>query len=231
MTRHRLCLAAILVATALAGAAIARPSPPPMWDNLVRVDTKKFDAAYILPGADFRPYTRVIIDAPEVAFHKDFQRDYNNTTRDLSGRITDGEMREAMERVRTGFSEVFTEAYTAAGYQIATAPAADTLRVKTAVINIDVNAPDQMTAGRSRTFSEQAGSAVLVLEVHDSVTNEILGRVADGRVAGNVGRMWIRNRGTNRADFRRLFKQWAEASANGLTTLKGMSPYNGGPVR
>src|SRR5690242_6792875 len=123
MTRHRLSLAAILVATALAGAAIARPSPPPMWDNLVRVDTKKFDAAYILPGADFRPYTKVILEAPEVSFKKDFQRDYNNTTMSLGNRLTDSDMREAMERVRTGFEEVFTEAYTAAGWQIATAPA------------------------------------------------------------------------------------------------------------
>ena len=230
MTRHRLSLAAIFVVTALAGAAIAASTPPPMWDNLVRVPTKKFDAAYILPGADFRPYTKVILDAPEVAFKKDFQRDYNNTTMSLGSRITDSDMREAMERVRTGFEGVFTEAYTQAGWQIATAPAADTLRVHTAVINIDVNAPDQMTAGRSRSFSETAGSAVLVLEVRDSQTNEILGRVADGRVAGNSS-MYIRNRGTNRADFRRLFKLWATSSANGLTTLKGMSPYNGGPVR
>jgi len=230
MTRHRLSLAAIFVVTALAGAAIAASTPPPMWDNLVRVPTKKFDAAYILPGADFRPYTKVILDAPEVAFKKDFQRDYNNTTMSLGSRITDSDMREAMERVRTGFEDVFTEAYTQAGWQIATAPAADTLRVHTAVINIDVNAPDQMTAGRSRTFSETAGSAVLVLEVRDSQTNEILGRVADGRVAGNSS-MYIRNRGTNRADFRRLFKLWANSSANGLTTLKGMSPYSGGPVR
>jgi hypothetical protein len=228
MTRRRLSLAG-LFAVALATAAMAA-SPPPMWDNLVRAPSKKFDAVYILPGADFRNYTKVIIETPEVSFKKNFQRDYNNTTMTLNTRITDKEMQEAMARVRTGFLDVFTQAYTQAGFQTATGPAADTLRVATAVINIDVNAPDQLTAGRSMTFSEQAGSATLVLEVRDSQTGEILGRVADGRVAGD-STAYIRNRGTNRADFRRLFKMWATASANGLTTLKGMSPYNAAPVR
>ena len=229
MTRHRLSLVAFFVATSLAAGAIAA-SPPPMWDNLVRAPSKKFDAVYILPGADFRGYTKVILEPPEVAFHKDFQRDYNNTTRSLSNRITDSDMQKAMADVRTGFEEEFTEAYTAAGFQIATAPGPDVLRVKTAVINIDVNAPDQMTAGRTRTYSEEAGSATLVLEARDSVTGEILGRIADGRVVGDSLR-YLRNRSTNRADFRRTFKQWGTASAEGLRTIKGMSPYNAPPAQ
>jgi hypothetical protein len=228
MTRQRLTLAALFVLTLTAGAIAA--SPPPMWDNLVRAPSKKFDSVYILPGADFRPYTKVMLVAPEVAFHKNFQRDYNATTMGLSNRITDSEMQKAMQDVRTGFEEEFAEAYTAAGWQIATAPGPDVLRVNTAVINIDVNAPDQMTAGRTRTFAEEAGQATLVLEARDSTSGEILGRVADGRVVGDSLR-YLRNRATNRADFRRLFKQWATASATGLTALKGMSPYSAAPVR
>ena len=44
-------MAAMLMGT---GASAVLAAPPPTWDNLVFVKTKRLDAVYILPGADFR---------------------------------------------------------------------------------------------------------------------------------------------------------------------------------
>jgi hypothetical protein len=43
---------------------------PDTWDGLVEVKPKRMDAAYLLPGADFRSYTKVMIDPSEVAFRE-----------------------------------------------------------------------------------------------------------------------------------------------------------------
>ena len=55
MTRR--AVVAVLAALSLIGSA-APPalaaSPPASWDGLTNVKSKRFDAAYVLPGADFR---------------------------------------------------------------------------------------------------------------------------------------------------------------------------------
>jgi hypothetical protein len=50
--------AACLLVTA-AGVAAA---PPTEWDGLVQVPSKRLDHVYLQPGADFRGYTKVMLD-------------------------------------------------------------------------------------------------------------------------------------------------------------------------
>ncbi|MGH6963451.1 MAG: hypothetical protein ACREE0_03105, partial [Phenylobacterium sp.] len=75
------------------------------------------------------------------------------------------------------------------------------------------------------SYSVQAGSATLIVEVRDSLSGAVLGRAVDSRAAGDeISSM--RTSVSNRADFSRLFKTWAKASTNGLATLKSLSPIN-----
>src|SRR5437899_3713422 len=217
-------LLATCVALALIGATAppaAAATPPPAWDGLSLVKAKKVQAVYLLPGADFRGYSKVMIDPTEVAFKKDWVRDYNS--RAVSSRISDADAKKMLEAARTGFEEIFRQAYADAGYQVVTEPGADVLRVRTAVANLYVTAPDRQTMGRSRTYSREAGSATLILEVRDSLSGALLGRAVDSRIAGDTG-PYMRNSVTNRADFKQLFARWAKISADGLTELKAMSP-------
>jgi hypothetical protein len=98
------------------------------------------------------------------------------------------------------------------------------VRISAGVFDIDVVAPD-VSASRNRTYSEDAGAGTLVIEVRDSVTNALLGRAIERRIAGDNG-PWLRNSASNRADFDQLFRRWAEASANGLLELKALSPVD-----
>ena len=66
--------------------------------------------------------------------------------------------------------EVFTEAYKKAGLEAVTAPGADVLRLRPGVVDLYIVAPDNMSAGRSRTYTMEAGQATLFLEVRDSTT-------------------------------------------------------------
>jgi hypothetical protein len=226
----RLALAAvIMIAAAIPAQSLYAKQAPTNWDGLVLTKSKRFDRVYLLPGADFRPYTKVMLDPTEVAFRKNWVRDYNRSSRALTQRIGDDDAQKAMDLVRTGFEKAMGDAYRAAGYQIVQTPGPDVLRLRTAVVNLAINAPDIQTAGRSRSYSSEAGQATVVIEARDSTTGAILGRALDARVAGDTY-PYLRNSVTNRSDFNRLFDRWSKASIDGLADLKARSPSGAGAV-
>jgi hypothetical protein len=225
MNRRQLAVLALAGAAAAGSGPALAAKPARTWDNLVLVKSKKLDLVYLIPGADLRGYKQVMVDPTEVAFRKNWQRDYNNAAMGLGGRVSDQTMRETIERGADVATGIFAEQFAAAGYPAATAPGPDVLRVRTGVINISVNAPDVRTSARSRSFAGEAGDATMVVEVRDSQTGALLGRAVDRRLAGDTGAL-IRNSMTNRSDFRRLVKTWAERSAEGLNELKALSPID-----
>ncbi len=204
-------------------AATAAPTETD-WGGLLRVKAKKLDAVYLLPEADFRPYTKVMLDPTEVAFRKNWQRDQNRAG-DFSGRVSDADARRILDQAGTGFDEILAKAFQDAGFTVVTEAGPDVLHVETAVINLDVTAPDTMSAGRTRTYSREAGEATLVMEVRDSLSGSTLGRAIDEDETGDMG-LYVRNRATNTADFERLFRNWAKSAAEGLIELRDLSPVD-----
>ena len=224
MNRFITAGACALVLCGFAIPAGAKEKPGGTWDGLIEVKPKRLDAAYLMPGADFRHYTKLMIDPVEVAFSKDWMKDINDSKASLSGRITQADAEKIAAAAREGFDEVFGEAFKAKGIEIVTAPGADVLRVRPGVIDLYIAAPDKMTAGMSRTYTVEAGQATLFLELVDSTSGALLGRALDRRATRDSGRAMITNSVTNRADFKALFKQWAEISIKGFEDLRAMSP-------
>ena len=173
------------------------------------------------PGADFRGYTKVMVEPTEVAFAKNWQRDYNRASRALSGRVSDRDVEEAVSEGVKAAHDIFTAAWTKGGYAVVTEPGPDVLRVKTGIINITVNAPDQPTSARSYSFSDEAGSATLFVEARDSMTGALLGRAIDQGIVGDNNAAW-RTASSNRADFREMVENWAQISVRGMTELKSL---------
>jgi len=215
-------LAPFIVVATLGTAAAA--DLPESWDGLVEVKPKKMDAAYLMPGADFRPYTRVMIDPTQVAFRKDWMKSVNEDRRELSRRITQEDADRILAAARSNFDDIFAEAFTKAGYPVVTAPGPDVLRVSTAVLNLYVNAPDLPSPGRSVSFTTEAGEATLVIEVRDSQTGALMGRVLDRRETRGTAGMQMSISVSNVSEFRALFKQWAGITVKGMEELKAHSP-------
>lgn len=220
MKRNLPAFAAAAAIAAIGPAAFA--APPATWDDLVLAESSRFGAVYLLPGADFRGYRKVMIEPTEVAFRRNWQRDYNARA-SLSRRITDTDAQRIMERVRQGVGDAFTKAFRQAGYEVVQAPGPDVLRLKISVIDLSVTAPDVRASGRSRTYSRETGGAALALEARDSTTDALLGRAVDRQVAGDRGFFTQRNSATNEADFEDMFRAWAKASVEGLAELKSRS--------
>ena len=98
------------------------------------------------------------------------------------------------------------------------------LRVRPGVVNLYITAPDNMSSGRSRTYTMESGEATLFLEVRDSTTGALLGRALDRQATRNTGTVQISNSVTNLSDFRTLFKRWADNSVKGFRELRELSP-------
>jgi hypothetical protein len=222
VNRHFLFMATLASAMVLA-APVDAAKPPDTWDGLSKVNSKRLDIAYLQPGADFRGYSKIMLDPTEVAFHKSWRRSQNSTDRGLSGTISDREVQEAITKGVAASNEIFAEAWSKAGYQVVTEPGPDVLRIKTGIVNIWVSAPDNRSASRSHTFAAEAGVATFFLEARDSLTGALLGRAVDQRFAGDTSHNW-RTSVSNRADFRELVESWAGDGVRGLGELKSLSP-------
>ena len=221
MERHRLFMAAVASAMLLAGPANAA-KPPDTWDGLVKVKAKRLDIAYLQPGADFRGYTKVMLDPTEVAFAKNWQRDYNSSSsRNLSARISDRDVQEAIVKGVAASNEIFAEAWTKGGYAVGGEPGPDVLRIKTGIVNITVNAPDMPTAGRSHSFAPEAGQATFFVEARDSVTGALLGRAVTRDTPATPG---TGGRRQQPRGFRDLVENWARDGVRGIGELKALSP-------
>jgi len=196
-----------LVCLALSGGvAVTKEKPPEEWDGLKLVKLKGMDAAYARPGADFTIYTKIMIDPIQVAFAKnwDAKSNYNNQ------KIPASKLEEIKTKLGKLAEETFKEEFSKkGGAEIVTTPGPDVLRFSSAIVDLWPRAVDTAEAGRNYTFTTSAGSAVLFAELRDSETNQLIGRVVDGREARNSGTMRWTNSVENTAEARAMVSDWA----------------------
>lgn len=214
-----------LALLALTIVSTANAELPQSWDGLIEVKAKRMDAAYLLPGADFRSYTKVMIDPSVVAFNKNFLRDQNKAgPGQLSKRISSDDAKKIIDGAQTNFDSAFAETLTKNGYTVVTEAGPDVLRLQPGVANLYINAPAINGPQMSRTYVMEAGEGTLVLDVRDSLTNALLGRVLDTRTTRKTGGLEYSSQSSNIMEYRSLVKVWATACSNGLDELKLQSP-------
>jgi hypothetical protein len=215
-----LCAGLILVCPA--GFAAAKEPPPEVdKDGLHLYKQTKERIAYVRPGATFTQYKRVAILEPYVEFSKDWVKNWNRDQRDPSRQIRDSDLDRAKTALQSDFRRIFTEELQKDGrYQVTDSGGPDVLVLRPALINIQVSAPDLMTAGRSYTFVESAGAMTIYLELWDSGSNTLLARVIDGSVDPTSYRQQASSV-TNRAAADRMMRDWADELRSRLDLVRG----------
>jgi Protein of unknown function (DUF3313) len=192
------------------GVQAAEPPPQVSKDGLELKKQTNRRLVYVKPGADLSHYKRVSILDCQVEFSKDWLNNYNRDQRDPSRRIKDSDLERAKTDLSAQFKKIFTnELQGKGGYQVTDDVAPDVMKLRPALVNIQVSAPDLMSAGRSVTYVESAGQMTLYLELWDSATNAILARVADAKDDPNSFRQRSSSV-TNRAAADRILQSWAK---------------------
>ena len=201
---------------------LAKAAPPETTpEGLVLQKSTKSRVVYLKPGATFTQYNRVAILEPLVEFEKDWQKDYNNSRMGLEGRVSEKDI----ERMKAGLAAEFTKVFTKelqdkGGYQVVDTAAPDVLVLRPALLNVEVNAPDIMTAGINATVVRSAGQMTLFLELWDSSTNTLLARIMDA-AADNDTFAKQANRVTNTQAADRILGEWAHELRVRLDEIKG----------
>jgi len=94
--------------------------------------------------------------------------------------------------------------------------------VRTAIIDLWVNAPDSNDPGITRTYTTSSGSMTLVLEARDGPTGQLLARAVDGRSDDTPGGQfqWT-TKASNSNAARRIMQDWARKLRESLDRING----------
>ena len=185
------------------------PTPPPDGLDLVRSD--KHSAVYIKPEAQLDIYNEFAIVPCEVAFRKNWQRDYNSSHRSSGQQIKERDIdrikRELGEECTTFFTDALSEE---PSYNLVTEwqQGQDVLLVRPNIVNLNITSPDVSSPSMTRSYSASAGSMTLYLELIDAETSEVLVRAYDSK-ADPDSFVNYANKITNRQAADRMLKNWA----------------------
>jgi len=197
--------------------------------GLVRVRSSQFDVVQVRTGANFRGYTRIMLDPTQAAMAENWLRDMNTPPLALLRRTTPQDVAQIVDQARAGLNGTLAGALNRAGYELVSTPGPDVLRLSPRIVNLRVNAPASLTnAPLTRVYTFNAGDATLELDIRDATTGDLLGRVVDHRTAGQRGSTRSSARftttATNRFDFGNMFDAWSSGWVQTLDELKLQSP-------
>jgi Protein of unknown function (DUF3313) len=200
----------------------AADAPPQVSKDGLQLKTHtKQRLVYVKPGAKFSQYDRVMILDCYVQMQKDWQQNYNaNQGGDLSRQVSNEDVQRIQSTLAAEFKKVFTTELQKGGYQVTSSPAPDVLLLRPAIIDVQVTAPDIMSAGMDVNVIASAGSGTFYLELWDSSTNTILARVMDAE-ADQQPFAQQANAVTNRQAADIILRKWADDLVSHLDAVRG----------
>ena len=189
-------------------------------DGLHRVPDSNMAIVYAEPGADLAQYQRIKLLPAYVAFKKNWARDQRSRS-GQSFRATDRDIEKIKTDLANEFDAVFRKVLEEGGYQVEDEAADDVLLIRPAIINLDVNAPDTPSPGRSYTFTQSAGEMTLYIEIYDSITGDLIAKALDRRIDNSRAGLYTWTTSvTNRAAADRILKGWAGILLEALDEAK-----------
>lgn len=203
-----LSIAGLIAAGSLQAASIATT------DGLVAVSSRNLDLLYLRPDMTLSAYRKVMIDPVRVGFHRDWLK-YGYTGQ-ATRPVGAGNASRIADEIASDAQATLAEAFRSRGYEIVGAPGPDVLRLSPTVADLYVNAPERLSPWREKAFTREAGQATLLLDVRDSVSGTVLGRVAHRGTADQMGRFARASDVSNRFWFEALIRRWAVSCASEL---------------
>jgi len=211
---HRLSwLAVVAGLLILPGCVIAPKNPDNTPDGLVRVQSKRVDSLFIMPGMSLTKYRRVMFDKVDVAFKADWQVNHPNIPP------------EDIENIRYGATSVFRTEFAQAleqgGYAVVEKPGPDVLRVSASIVDLGiVGGSTAGTGERGNNYVVSTADMSLVAELRDSQSGANLARAIDRKRGRNYGNLQVADQASNTAEARQAFAQWAGYLRDALDAAK-----------
>ena len=209
MTRYFGVVLALLLLSACASTSQQASETTP--DGLTLVRSTKHSAAYIKPGAQLDLYEKFGVVPCQVAFRKNWERDYNSSQRGAGAKVKQQDVDRIKNDLGQECTKFFTDALSEApAYDLVTSwnEGEEVLLVFPNIVNLDIASPDLNSPNRGRSYSASAGSMTMVLELIDAETSEVLVRAYDSKSDPDTFVSYA-NSITNRQAADRMLRDWA----------------------
>jgi hypothetical protein len=191
-------------------------------DGLVSVPSSKFDDLYLRPQADLSTYRAVLIEPVAVKFRSDFltrKHGYNHLlAQPLHKPYQDPD--SLAQDLASLMQASLVDAFRRANYEIAATPGPGVLRIAARIDELYVNAPDEMSSSVRVAFNRDTGQALLLLNASDSVSGDMLARIAHLNIVREVTRANLADDTTNRFWFETAFRRWAGSVTDAFGTSR-----------
>lgn len=213
----------ILSVTAIAGMAKNNP-PETSIEGLTLVEKDRRGEIYADSDIDWGIYSQIQLERATVAFRKRWKRDQNRYD---PFKVKDRDV----DAIKSGLSDLFDEVFTeelssSGGYTMTDTSNENVMTIKPQIVDLDIYAPDTMRAGRSMSYTEQAGRMTLVLEIYDSVSGALIAKASHRQDAPRYGYAQWTTSVSNKAEARRMLQKWATALRTRLDEAQGESTEN-----
>jgi hypothetical protein len=189
-------------------------------NNLHRVDNSRAAKSYVNPDVDFSQYNQVLLP-PLVLNDVTIIQPTRSNGRPGNTRweLTEDDKAMLQEAFRKAMTQKISEND---GYAVVTSPGRGVIAVIAKLLTLAPSAAkDDMSSratGRSRVFTEGAGTATIEIAFVDAQSGEVLAVAVDGKSGQST---WgINNSVTNRADIQRMFNAWAAQIRSSLDNLR-----------
>jgi hypothetical protein len=188
--------------------------------GLVPLPDARARLAKIMPGADWSKFRTVEITTLQIPLEVRDAKPPGASTRFTESYV----LRDKdVAKLQDAYMNAMRDQLSKAGYQVVTAAGADTLIVAAQIMKIRLSAPIESSrmgyAGRSTTYSKNAGYMMIGAVLADGGSSEVLAQVVDQNYPADV---WgVNNSVTNFAEAKRAFNRWASALSDRLRSLRG----------
>lgn len=213
-------LLSFIMFSAIAPAVAKDDWPEVTIEGLELVEKDRRGEIYADPDIDWSQYTQIMLDPATVAFRRNWKRDQNRY-QPFKVRASD------MEKIKTSLSELFDDVFSKelsenGEYTITDQTGDEVMRIKPAIVDLDVYAPDTVSSStRNVQITDSAGKMTLKLEIYDSVTGDLIAMASDRKDAPRRGYGQWTSSVSNRADAKRMLRQWAKDLVKRLDEARG----------
>ena len=197
------------------------PDAEVTFDGLTKVNRPVMDAAWVRADTDFTGYNKIMLASAGIQYREVRGPESGSMTNIRRSTQTEFPLSEqSKERLRETVREAFlAELNNSERFEIVDKPGRDVLILVGGMLDVVSNVPPE-PIGRNDIYLSRVGEATLVLEVHDSMSNQILARAVDRRAAEPMTMTAMpMSTVSNWAEARRLANRWATILSTGLERL------------
>ena len=180
-------------------------------EGLQQIRISGLDRVYARPDADLSGYTKVLLPPVSVAFRRNWGRGTRGSTR-----VSSSDAQRIKDRLAALVHEEMVSELAKGGYQVVDTPGDDVLEVRISIENLNLNAPDTMGAGRSRTYALSVGEMTLNAELRDSTSGELIARIHDREAGRQFMTLRMITRADNVREARTAARGWGASLRNQL---------------